>query len=87
MAQNCQDTFEGVGENPDFTFIGNVSVGIPSNHPEGTTIPLSTILQHYDAVVFAYGASKDKLLGIPGETDLGGIYSAREFVGWYNGLP
>lgn len=44
-------------------------------------------MHHYDAVVFAYGASKDKRLGIPGESELQGIYSAREFVGWYNGLP
>ncbi len=41
---------------------------------------------HYDALLFAYGASKDKTLGIPGE-ELKGIYSARAFVGWYNGLP
>jgi len=26
-------------------------------------------------------------LGIPGEDTLKGIYSARAFVGWYNGLP
>lgn len=36
--------------------------------------------------MFAYGASKDKTLGIPGE-DLKGVLSARAFVGWYNGLP
>ena len=76
-----------MGENPNFTFIGNVSVGIDSNHSDGATLPLAAILRHYDAVIFAYGASKDKLLGITGETDLRGIYSARAFVGWYNGLP
>jgi adrenodoxin-NADP+ reductase len=48
---------------------------------------LPTLLRNYDAVVFAYGASRDKTLGIPGESSLQGIYSAREFVGWYNGLP
>ena len=26
-------------------------------------------------------------MGIPGEDNLKGIYSARAFVGWYNGLP
>jgi adrenodoxin-NADP+ reductase len=41
---------------------------------------------HYDAVLFAYGASKDRQLGIPGE-NLKGVLSARAFVGWYNGLP
>lgn len=37
--------------------------------------------------MFAYGASKDRKLGITGEEKLKGIYSARAFVGWYNGLP
>ena len=37
--------------------------------------------------MFAYGASKDRKLDIPGENKLKGIYSARAFVGWYNGLP
>ena len=37
--------------------------------------------------MFAYGASKDRKLGIHGEENLKGIYSARAFVGWYNGLP
>jgi adrenodoxin-NADP+ reductase len=41
---------------------------------------------HYDAILFSYGASRDKNLGIEGE-NLKGIYSARAFVGWYNGLP
>ena len=40
----------------------------------------------YDAVVLAYGAAQDRRLGIPGET-LPGVYSAKQFVGWYNGNP
>ncbi|KAI2619962.1 nucleotide-binding domain-containing protein [Hypoxylon sp. NC1633] len=85
--KNCQDKFEEVASSPDFTFIGNVSIGNTDGHFHGCTIPLASVMRHYDAVVFAYGASKDKRLGIPGESDLQGIYSAREFVGWYNGLP
>lgn len=34
----------------------------------------------------SYGAEDKRQLGIPGE-DLPGVYSARDFVGWYNGLP
>lgn len=49
-------------------------------------LPLTSIVPHYDAVLFAYGASKDRRLGVPGE-DLNGVVSARAFVGWYNGLP
>ncbi|KAI2635256.1 hypothetical protein GGS21DRAFT_539286 [Xylaria nigripes] len=85
--KNCQEDFEQVASSPDFTFIGNVAVGNPDNHFRGCTIPLASIMRHYDAVVFAYGASKDKTLGVLNESELRGIYSAREFVGWYNGLP
>lgn len=44
-------------------------------------------MRNYDSVLLSYGASEDKKLEIPGESTLKGIYSAREFVGWYNGLP
>ncbi|OCL08067.1 FAD/NAD(P)-binding domain-containing protein [Glonium stellatum] len=76
--KNCQEKFEEVASSPRFNFIGNVGVG--------HDIPLASLRPHYDAILFAYGASKDKKLGIPGE-DLNGVYSARAFVGWYNGLP
>ncbi|KAF2760501.1 NADPH-adrenodoxin reductase Arh1 [Pseudovirgaria hyperparasitica] len=76
--KNCQDKFEEVALSPRFNFIGNVAVG--------HDIPLSLLTPHYDAILFAYGASEDKALGIPGEQG-NGIYSARAFVGWYNGLP
>ncbi|KAF4547912.1 Hypothetical protein D9617_34g040920 [Elsinoe fawcettii] len=79
--KNCIDTFTEVAGHSSFTYIGNVSIG---DSPR--SLPLSSLARHYDALLFAYGASKDKQLGIPGE-DLGGIYSARAFVGWYNGLP
>ncbi|XP_053309596.1 NADPH:adrenodoxin oxidoreductase, mitochondrial isoform X2 [Spea bombifrons] len=36
--------------------------------------------------VKSYGADSKRELGIPGE-ELPGVYSARDFVGWYNGLP
>jgi adrenodoxin-NADP+ reductase len=64
-----------------FNYIGNVSIG---NKPD--QLPLPLLASQYDAVLFAYGASKDKELGISGES-LNGIISARAFVGWYNGLP
>lgn len=76
--QNCQDRFEEVAKSPRFNFIGNVKVG--------HDIPLKVMKRHYDALLFAYGASHDRALGVPGE-DLNGIVSARAFVGWYNGLP
>jgi len=67
-----------VASSPRFNFIGNIEVGID--------LPLASLKNHYNAILFAYGASKDRKLGIEGE-DLNGVYSARDFVGWYNGLP
>jgi len=76
--QNCEATFGDVADSPHYHFIGNVHLG--------HDLPLSLIARHYDAIVFAYGASKDRTLGLEGE-DKPHIYSARAFVGWYNGLP
>jgi adrenodoxin-NADP+ reductase len=76
--KNCQDTFEEVAQSPRFNYIGNVRVG--------HDIALSKMKPHYDAMLFSYGADEDRRLGIPGE-DLKGVFSARAFVGWYNGLP
>jgi adrenodoxin-NADP+ reductase len=76
--KNCQDTFEEVAQSPRFNYIGNVRVGYD--------IELVKMKPHYDAILFSYGASEDRQLGIPGE-DLPGVYSARSFVGWYNALP
>lgn len=66
---------------PNFNFIGNISIAEHS-----AALSLKALLPHYNAILFAYGASKDRTLGIPGE-ELAGVYSARAFVGWYNGHP
>jgi adrenodoxin-NADP+ reductase len=76
--KNCQERFDEVAKLPNFDFIGNINVGYD--------LPLKSLKPHYDAILFAYGASVDRELRIPGET-LNGVYSARAFVGWYNGLP
>lgn len=76
--KNCQNEFDEVASSPNFNFIGNVQLG--------KNLPLPILSKHYDALVFAYGASKDRKIGLVGE-DKPNIYSARAFVGWYNGLP
>ncbi|CDP09278.1 unnamed protein product [Coffea canephora] len=70
--------FSRVVQNEHCSFFGNVSLG--------SSISLSELRDIYDVVVLAYGAESDRVLGIPGE-ELKGIYSAREFVWWYNGHP
>ncbi|WPG98715.1 nadph:adrenodoxin oxidoreductase, mitochondrial [Acrodontium crateriforme] len=79
--KKCTETLIDVAKSPHFNFVGNIPIG-----DEAGSLPLTAIAPHYDAILFAYGASRDKKLGIPGE-DLNGVYSARAFVGWYNGLP
>jgi adrenodoxin-NADP+ reductase len=76
--KNVINQFHSLAAEGKCNFIGNVDVG--------KVVDVAFLKKHYDAVVLAYGAAKDQMLGIPGE-DLEGVYSAREFVGWYNGLP
>ena len=60
-------------------FRGNVTVGKDISLPELQSL--------YDIVVLAYGCESDRKLGLEGEEELKGIFSAREFVAWYNGHP
>ncbi|KAG5999952.1 hypothetical protein E4U21_006094 [Claviceps maximensis] len=85
--KNCQDKFEQVASSPTFRFFGNVSVGRKATYDSQCSVKLSSIMHHYDCVLLAYGACEDRKLGIPGESELEGVHSARQFVGWYNGLP
>ena len=41
----------------------------------------------FDCVVLSFGANSNRQLNIPNESNLNGIYHAREFVNWYNGHP
>ncbi|KAI0491843.1 hypothetical protein KFK09_026104 [Dendrobium nobile] len=70
--------FSRVAKSERCSFFGNISLG--------SDISLSELRENYDIVVLSYGAESDRSIGIPGE-DLNGIYSAREFVWWYNGHP
>ncbi|GLJ30202.1 hypothetical protein SUGI_0597560 [Cryptomeria japonica] len=70
--------FSRVGTNERCSYFGNVCLG--------KDISLSELQKLYHVVVLAYGAESDRKLGIPGE-ELAGIFSAREFVWWYNGHP
>lgn len=52
----------------------------------GEQVKVRELAPYYHAILFAYGASTDRKLNIPGE-DLPGVYSALDFVNWYNGVP
>ncbi|KAK7788799.1 hypothetical protein R5R35_010910 [Gryllus longicercus] len=76
--KNVINTFTKTAQDPRVKFIGNVKLG--------QDVSLAELQNAYHSVLLAYGAEEDRLLGIPGE-NLDNILSAREFVGWYNGLP
>ncbi|AFZ65898.1 FAD-dependent oxidoreductase [Deinococcus peraridilitoris] len=70
--------YQKVLEDPRVRFFGHVEFG--------KDLTLDDLKRHYDAVVYAVGASSDRTLDIPGE-QLEGSLSATEFVAWYNGHP
>ncbi|KAI1896693.1 hypothetical protein AGOR_G00097390 [Albula goreensis] len=76
--KNVINTFTQTAQHKRCSFYGNVRVG--------KDVSVKELQQAYHAVVLSYGAEGNRRLGIPGE-DLTGVYPAKDFVGWYNGLP
>uniref|UniRef100_A0A8D2B168 NADPH:adrenodoxin oxidoreductase, mitochondrial n=1 Tax=Sciurus vulgaris TaxID=55149 RepID=A0A8D2B168_SCIVU len=76
--KNVINTFTQTARSDRCAFWGNVAVGRDVTVPE--------LQGAYHAVVLSYGAEDHQTLEIPGE-ELPGVFSARAFVGWYNGLP
>jgi ferredoxin--NADP+ reductase len=73
-----RDTLHRTLDDPSVRFVGNVDVGVD--------ISLEELRAHVDAVIYTYGASLDRRLGIEGE-DLPGSLAATELVAWYTGHP
>ncbi|WP_254790518.1 FAD-dependent oxidoreductase [Blastococcus tunisiensis] len=73
-----RDTLHRSLEHPLVRFVGNVDVG--------SDITLAELRRHVDAVVYTYGASLDRRLGIEGE-HLPGSLAATDLVAWYTGHP
>ncbi|XP_018424086.1 PREDICTED: NADPH:adrenodoxin oxidoreductase, mitochondrial [Nanorana parkeri] len=76
--KNVINTFTQTAHTERCSFLGNVTVG--------RDVTIEELQAAYHAVILSYGAEDKRQLGIPGE-ELPGVYSARDFVGWYNGLP
>jgi ferredoxin--NADP+ reductase len=73
-----RDTLHRTLDDPLVRFVGNVDVGVD--------ISLADLRAHVDAVIYTYGASVDRHLGIEGE-ELPGSLAATELVAWYTGHP
>ncbi|XP_028164448.1 NADPH:adrenodoxin oxidoreductase, mitochondrial [Ostrinia furnacalis] len=76
--KNVINQFTKVAQHPNVKYYGNVTLG--------KDVSLTQLRQHYHAVLLAYGADEDRTLGIENE-DAKNVIAARNFVGWYNGLP
>src|SRR5262245_9775038 len=70
--------YDKIAAHPGFRFAGNVRVG--------RDVMVDELAAHYHQIVYAFGCESDSKLGVPGE-ELGGVYAATDFVGWYNGHP
>lgn len=76
--KNVIHSFHKTLISPQCRFYGGVQIG--------HDLPLRLLQHLYHAVVLAYGAEADRKLNVVGEEG-GGVFSAREFVWWYNGHP
>uniref|UniRef100_A0A8C5HP82 NADPH:adrenodoxin oxidoreductase, mitochondrial n=1 Tax=Gouania willdenowi TaxID=441366 RepID=A0A8C5HP82_GOUWI len=76
--KNVINTFTQTAKHSRCNFYGNVNVG--------RDVTINELKEAYHAVVLSYGAEGNRTMGVPGE-DLAGVYAAKDFVGWYNGLP
>jgi NADPH-dependent glutamate synthase beta subunit-like oxidoreductase len=73
-----RETLHRFLDHPLVRFVGNVEIG--------TDISIEELRRHVDAVVYTYGASVDRHLGIEGE-ELPGSLAATDLVSWYCGHP
>lgn len=81
MKSGLRKQFARVLEMPNVHYFGNVQVGSAYDITIGELEAMRP-----SAIVFTCGAQGTKSLGLPGE-DLKGVYSAKEFVYFYNRLP
>jgi len=81
MKGGLRKQFFKILDMPNVEYIGNAPVG------ENCPLKLCALHQWNPlALVFAVGAQGTKKLGLPGE-DARGVYSAKDFVFYYNRLP
>lgn len=76
--RGIRETLWRLLRDPAVRFLGNVELG--------TDLTVDELRQHVDAVIYTFGAARDRRLGIPGE-DLPGSLAATDFVAWYCGHP
>lgn len=76
--KNVTRKYEKIASDSCFRFFGNVCLG--------QDVQVCDLQAHYDHIIYAVGNESDRKMGVEGE-NLQGVFSATEFVGWYNGHP
>uniref|UniRef100_A0A673IE63 NADPH:adrenodoxin oxidoreductase, mitochondrial n=1 Tax=Sinocyclocheilus rhinocerous TaxID=307959 RepID=A0A673IE63_9TELE len=77
LVTNVINTFTQTAQHERCSFHGNVNVG--------KDVTIDELQQAYHTKP-QHNTEGNRSMGIPGE-DLAGVFSAKDFVGWYNGLP
>ena len=90
--KNVTNKFDALLRDERVRLFANVKVGPGGNEndddDEGLRVSTKELLERYSGVVLAHGAAdNDRKLQIENEDTLRGVYGARQFVNWYNGLP
>ena len=92
--KNVTNKFDALLRDARVRLFANVKVGdeasIDAAADDDKSLRVSTkeLLKNYSGVVLAHGAAdNDRKLQIENEDRLRGVYGARQFVNWFNGLP
>ncbi|CDZ98521.1 Ferredoxin/adrenodoxin reductase [Phaffia rhodozyma] len=96
--KNVQHKFDLLQSDNRFRFFGNVHIGPPpadssASAERTTTLPLRSLTPHYTHLLLSYGSSlSSSLRNVSGSSGspkgrLRNVFTALEFVGWYNGHP
>jgi len=90
--KNVTNKFDALLRDARVRLFANVRVGGNTGDEEkrSNILRVSTreLLERYSGVVLAHGAAdNDRKLRIENEDALRGVYGARQFVNWFNGLP
>jgi adrenodoxin-NADP+ reductase len=83
--KNVIHKFDSVLAHDKVRFFGGIGLG--TTEETHVSLNVHQLQKAYNAVVLAYGASKDKALRIPGEAETRNVFSSLAFVGWYNSHP
>jgi adrenodoxin-NADP+ reductase len=79
QVKSVEKEFLRIASHERVQYFGNVKVG--------KDVPAKMLETAYDAVIYSTGASSDRNLGLPNEKNLRNIFTSRQFVNWYNGMP